>query len=184
MPMTPPAPQMPVAPAQPQADIISPNEAKFWQEWAAKAPGLIRVQSSESIRQFQSAVTPYKVGGIGLGAALGIATFTKHIPGYWKILSGAVAGGALAFGLAVGSAQGAIGQTEEIVKSYANALEKSPELREQLAHALSASVTAEQIQQVGIEKAVAQQAVAMGIKMAMYQIGSRQGQELGIAYHP
>ena len=158
MPITPLAPQMPLAsaPAQPQADVISPAEAKFWQEWAEKAPVLLRTAGVSVVNDVHKDMAFYKIGGIALGAALGGASFTNYIQGKWKWAARGAAALALGASLLLDVSQGFSGFNEASMRNFADALEKDPNLRNQLAISLSANITAEHIQEMGIEKAVLQ----------------------------
>jgi hypothetical protein len=158
-----PAVPSPAFPTTEKGGVISPAEAKFWQEWAAKAPHLVRSQLSESLDKVTSALTPYKVGGVALGAVLGGATFTKHVPGKWKILSGLSSAASLAFAAFMGSMQSASGEAEAMFLRYADALERNPALQQKLASYLSATVTAENLQSEALEKVVLSKALEFGL---------------------
>ena len=174
------APSM-AATSAPAADIISPNEAKFWSDWADKAPTIIRSEDAESVRMFRSRMLPVVVGGVGLGAALGIASFTKYVHGYWKILTGVAAIGAFAGSMIVGNALNVVAKTSGPFEDFANVLEQRPELRRQLADTLSRTVTKEDIQKLGIEKAVTDRITEFAITMVMNEMGCRQLQPLGMS---
>ncbi|MDX2072771.1 MAG: hypothetical protein SFX19_00205 [Alphaproteobacteria bacterium] len=141
------------------ADIISHAEAKFWQEQAARAPSLLRQKLDQNFDKAMSAFTAYKVGGVALGGALGVATFTKAIPGRWKWASGVASALSLGFGLLMGGVQNVSRPMKQGLLNYADALEKSPELQQKLADFLSSTVTAEQIQHGGLEAVVHDRAI-------------------------
>jgi hypothetical protein len=127
----------------PQQDIISPAEAKFWADWAAKAPGIIRGIMAKNDKDIKAAIMPYTIGGIAVGAVLGGASFTKHIPGKWKWLSGIASAGSFAVSYVFGLAQAESDKMQQLFLDYANALEKDPALQQQLANFLTSTVTAD-----------------------------------------
>ncbi len=149
-------------------DVMSPAETQFWQEWAEKAPALIRSNGIENLEKFQSSAGAYKMGSVALGAALGAATFTKYISGRWKYLSGSAAAASLIFASAMAGMQTIGNNTKNRMLAYADALEHSPALQQQLAMHLSSSVTAD-IAASGIENAVLNQAAALALQPAQFQ---------------
>jgi hypothetical protein len=153
---------------QPNNEVISPAEAKFWREQADKASALLRESAVRDLSGTYQVAGAYKVSGVALGTALGLATFTKYVPSKWKWLSGAAAGASMAFGVASGVLQGRTSQMQQRVLGYADALERDPAMKEQLANWLSSFVTAD-MAHAGIEKAVAEQAVAMALHRPQLQ---------------
>jgi len=141
--------------AVPAADVISPAEAKFWQEQAERAPALLRHFIQEDTGKLKSSMQIYKISGIALGAALGIASFTKYIPGKWKIASGLGAAASLLAGTMAGSTQKASDDIQHMFISFADMLEKNPQARSSVASRLQQAVTADDIQQFGLDKAIA-----------------------------
>ena len=141
----------PIVQAQP--DIISPAEAKFWQEYADKMPSLVR-DNEQIIMGFKDNLTPYKVAMTALGAALGLATFTKHVKGNWKWATGLSAAGAFASAARSAYIQSGMGERIQSNLAYAEELERDPKIRQQLAQFLSTHVTADKIQRYGLENAV------------------------------
>lgn len=145
---------------------ISEAEMKTWNEWADKTPNLLRAQLN---------AIPEPTGGglmaplisVGLGAALTVASFTSYIPGKWKIASGLGAVGAGALGLYLGSQAGdpAGCVPPEIKKpflDYADALDRDPNLRRQLADYLAAHMTDDAVEGRPIEVAVMEKSIEFG----------------------
>ena len=157
MPMMPPAPLIPMAgmPTQPQADVISPNEAKFWQQQANRAPALLREDAKHTFDAMRGGFAGYKIAGVGVGAALGALTFTEHVRGKWKIATVLGAAASLMVGGLMHSLNRETDTLEVMVASFATALESSPEGRESLAKRLQETISAEDIQKLGLDKAVA-----------------------------
>lgn len=145
-------------PCQP-TEIISPNEQKFWQEQAARAPQLIKTEIAPVTNNFSNALMPLKIGGIGLGAALGAATFTKHIKGKWKYASGAAAIASAGIGAFMHLVQQNGDTLFEGIVTRADMLANDSALRDKLAHYLSTNVKAEDIQSRGLDRAVADAAL-------------------------
>jgi len=137
-----------------QPDIISPNEHEFWREQAVRAPQLLRAELEPAMEKLGSALMPYKIGGIGLGAALGAATFSKHVKGKWKYATGAAAVICAGFGSFIHMAQKMADPAADAVFDNVNAVTTDPAKLEKLANYLSATVTAERIQELGLDKAV------------------------------
>ncbi len=164
-----PHPKQAVVPAAPAGGDISPAEAKFWQEWAEKAPNLIRGKIGGFLDKMNTNVVPYKVGSVALGAALGGATLTKYVPGQWKWASGIGAAASLAAAMLMESVQVASGRTKQAFLDYADALERDPALKQRLAGLLSSTVTAENIQSKGLEHAVVARAMEFGSHMGYIQ---------------
>jgi len=162
---------------QPQAEIITPAEAQFWQDWANKAPALIRAKVSENIDPVDGRVNNFKMLSFGLGALLGAASFTKYIPGKWKIASGAGTAGALAFGAFAGQISGGIQHSKAHFMSYADTLEQNPALKQQLANYLSNNVTAAQA--ADIDMAVFSKAMQFGLQNKLLQIDEQGRPVLG-----
>lgn len=148
-----------------QQDVISPAETKFWQEWADKMPALIPKQTEKNLANFDAEATPYKIAGVTMGAALSAATFTKLVPGKWKWASGAAALASFAGAYLMHSIRANAIPIYRAIESYAQALGQRPELRQQLANALSVNVTAEKIQAMGLERAVVNEAINVGMEM-------------------
>lgn len=144
--------------------VVSPAEAQFWQEWAAKAPHLVRGQLTQSLDKVMAALTPYKVGGVALGAVLGGATVTPYVPGKWKILSGLTAAASLGFGAFMGSMQSAYGETQAMFLRYAEALDRNPAMQRNLANYLSATVSAENLQSEMLDKVVLGKTLEFGMQ--------------------
>lgn len=142
-------------------DVISPGEAKFWREWAQKSPDLLR-------KEFGSALdgdTIFSGRNIGfsLGVVLAGASFTKYIPGKWKILSGIGAAGSLLAGWAVSEVERVVKPAIKAQKAFIEELGKNPELQEELANYLAKNVTADAIRKDGLERAVINQAGGFGL---------------------
>jgi len=137
----------------PAADVISPAEAKFWQEWADKMPALVR-DNEQIMIGLKAEMTPYKTAMVAVGAALGVATFTKYVKGNWKWATGLSAVGAFASAAHSSYIQSGIKERIQSNLGYAEMLERDPRMREQLAQFLSTHVTADKIQRYGIEDAV------------------------------
>jgi len=157
----------------PQQDIITPAEAQFWADWAAKAPALIRYSIAQNIDPVGAQFDTRKNLGFAVGAAFGIAMLTKYVPGKWKLLSGAAAGASFGLGTMAGQISAGIRQSKAQFTNYADALEKEPALQQQLAHFLSATVSAENIQAYGIENAVFNQAMAFGAQTPYLQLNAQ-----------
>jgi hypothetical protein len=139
---------------QPAQEVISPAEARFWDEWAAKAPALVR----RNIAQINPpAFMAAGAAGVALGVVLGVASFSKKVPGKWKILTGGTAiGSALAGALGMGVAN-SLGVVSQRYREFADRLEASPELQKDLAAYLSSHIDAQTVGQNGIERAVMMQ---------------------------
>jgi hypothetical protein len=150
-----------------KTEIITPGEAKFWDEWAAKTPALLRAQNEEIPDKLKERPNPFRMTGLGVGAVLGILSFTKLVPGKWKWVSAAGAFGAASAGLYLGAktdmVQDAFEQSLPMVKKsigeYADALDRDANLRQALAGYLSSNISAADIQSRGIEAAVIDRAV-------------------------
>ena len=151
IPMTPPAP---MAAAQPQADVISPNEAKFWAEQAQRAPALIQQEILTTKKSFLDKIQMGTMASIGFGSAMTVATFSKYTSGKWKLLTGAAAAASFVGSYMVSVMNRSFNATEQEFTAYANALATNPNLSNGLADFLSKTVTAENIQKVGLDKAV------------------------------
>ncbi len=169
----------PIMTAPAPTDIISPAEARFWQEWADKVPGLMRTQVQGFSNKFNSILTPWKVGGVVLGTTLGVASFTKAVPGKWKWVSGGAAVASLTTSYVASLFQRASMQVDKVRANYADTLERDPELRQKLADFLSSTVTADKIQDFGIEYAVLMQANAFGRLTQYLQIEMKNGAAIG-----
>lgn len=150
----------------PNPEIISPAEAKFWQEWADKTPALIRM-GGEKLGQANSWMSSAQIAGVAMGAALTIASFTKQVPGKWKWASGLAAATSFTGAWAASQMKPALANEQQAFLNYADALEKSPELKAQLADFLGKTVNAEMIQMGGIGYAVGDQALAFGRQIQM-----------------
>jgi len=95
----------------------------------------------------------YRNTAIGLGAALGAATFTRLISRPWKYITGGVAIGLGIAGMRLGKLEDEIDTTlrvavpavKEAVLQHADMLEKNPEMRQQLATYLQNDLTPQQI---------------------------------------
>ena len=147
--------------AQPPSEIISPTEAKFWQEWADKAPNMLR-QAGQEFDKFNGKLYLAQSVGMAAGVALGVATFSpyKYVPGKWKWATSVGAVASLAGAWFAGKGQHTMKQSKEMYLKYADMLEKSPVLKQQLADYYAAHITGEQIQMAGIGMVVGNQMVA------------------------
>ncbi len=143
----------------PTAEVISPAEAQYWLDWANKAPSLLRSKAVEAIDKSDFYLKLGAISGVTLGAISGIASFTKHVKGNWRWVTGLGSLAALAFGGISWATQSKTGDAKNQIFQYAAALEQSPALKQQLANWFSASITAN-MAQAGIEKAVMEQSLA------------------------
>lgn len=157
--------------ASPAAEVISPAEARFWAEWADKAPGLLRDQTAKLLPAGPSGRNGGQLFSMGLGVALGIATLTRAVPGKWKILSGAAAGAALGAVPLLGDPPDPAARLRDSLAIYADALERDQGLRARLADYLSSHVTANGIQAHGVGTAVTLQALSFGREATPYLAG-------------
>lgn len=139
----------------------SAAEMKYWQEWADKSPDIIRAAANQLQSDVKRASPMVNAGFIAVGAALGIATFTKMIRGKWKILSGIGAAGSLILGIV--DAEGPIGNIAQQNRNYADKLAVNPVLRQEVAEYLASNVTAEDIQKNGIDAAVKSNLTALAM---------------------
>ena len=158
-------------------DIISPAEARFWQEQAQKAPAALR-EMTATLNRVNADFRPYQVGGVAVGAILGGATFTKYVPGKWKWVSGIGAAASLLVGVLAGKVR-SVNDANERYMQYADGLEKDPQLQQQLAQFLSAHVTADDIQRKGIENAVLEQVMMFGEQTPYMQAPGQQRGTIG-----
>lgn len=142
---------------------------KFWREWAERAPALVRAGIEQVEYQAIQPYTPLKTALAAVGCLLGVASFTKYVPGKWKWISGLGSAGSLMGAVSIGSKN--VLETH-FLNDYANCLEGDPALRKELAQYLSDHVTSDSIQSLGIEKVVAVNAMAfikdMLTKQAIY----------------
>lgn len=138
----------------PQQEIISPGEAQFWAEQAERAPALLREFLEGERAQFENSMRNYKVIGTVVGAVLGATTLTKYVPGKWKIASGSGAAAALYAAVMTANGQKNFDEGSGVIVDFINMLEKNPQMRQALANQLQQAVTAQDIQELGLDKAI------------------------------
>lgn len=110
-----------------------------------------------------------------------MSTFTKWIPGKWKLLTGAGAVGAVAAGLHCGNEtdkvlrvfEYALPEMKKAFLKYADAIESDAALREQLATYLSDKVTAKETSFRPLESAVLGKAVEFGRSTSHLNINAK-----------
>ena len=108
-----------------KAVISSPAELQFWQAIADKAPALLREQSSQALAISQNGMRPFAVGGVVVGALLGLVNFSKSLSRGVKIAASVGGVAAAAGGILVHSTQhGYANKMDAAVKQVADALEK------------------------------------------------------------
>jgi len=169
-------------PQKPQ-EVISPAEMKFWQEQADKAAGIIRKESAALLDKHETRVSHYKYGTVAVGAALGAATFTGYVPGKWKWASGIASAGALALSAVMFTAPSITDAGKRLYSEYAKMIDENPEMRKQLANYYSSTISADMVQELGIDKAVALKTVEYGkrcttfFQMQELMAGSGQGRQ-------
>lgn len=179
--------------ASPSADVISPAEAKFWQEWADKAPAIIRQDVAKHMAKANDAMIPYTVGSIALGALLSLGMLgAKGKWGKGLFAAGSAAGVAGGLYLHFGQRQRSVDVGGRNLKC-ADEIENNPVLREELARVLEKTITAEDIQRYGIEEAVGHAASSYINHLTGFGLGSdsriadiiaqREAQGGGIAHH-
>ena len=147
----------PIVQAQP--DIISPAEAKFWQEWAQKAPVLIRSKGLDVTNKATSYLSFSRNTAVGIGAALGVATLSKFVSGKWKALTGGASGISFVSAVVFNKMRNATLDMHMSSVNALNDLENDPNMRMRLAEYLSNNVTADKIKAHGIENAVLMEAI-------------------------
>lgn len=146
------------------ADIISPAEAQFWQEQAGRVPSLLREMMGKipTDKDAWNISNPWKVLGVGAGAALGAFSFSNSVAGKWKWVARAAAAGSVVAGFYVSKVQNLImcgirhslPEVVQAMEGFVDKLEQDPGLKQQLADYLSAHVTARDIQKNGLDQAV------------------------------
>lgn len=129
-----------------KAVISSPAELQFWQAIADKAPALLRQRSSEALAISQNGMRPFAVGGVVVGALLGLVNFSKSLSRGVKIAASVGGVAAAAGGILVHSTQhGYANKMDAAVKQVADALEKNPQLRAELVNELQQRVDGDNI---------------------------------------
>lgn len=149
-------------------NTISPAEAQFWHEQAEKAPQLLRAKIQEANKELTPDLPLKKVVGIGLGAVLGAASFTERVPGYWKLLTGSGAIVAGFIGWEAWARQNRAQSVRADSVDYANRLERDPALTNMLANYLGTCVTADDIQERGLNAAIALHTDVFAIRSHLY----------------
>lgn len=151
-----------------RTDIITPAEKQFWHEQAQRAPQLLRVEISKADKELTSDLPMKKVAGIGLGAALGAASFSERVPGYWKLLTGGSAVVAGVIGWEAWAKQDKAQTVRRDLADYANTLESTPVMSNPLGEYLATHVTAENIQKDGLDKSVLLHTKLFAIENGLY----------------
>lgn len=127
--------------------MSGPAEAQFWREWADKAPAILRAEMPQKVAKSENTMRSYAFGGVGLGAVLGLAAFSKHVSKDMKTPLGVAAIGSAGIGLWTHCSQyDYANRVGNGVIKFADQLEKTPELREELALQLQKRVDADWMQ--------------------------------------
>lgn len=164
--------------------LLTLSEAKMWAE---KTPQLLRQYMAELPdthkdvdKETAQLGASYKVTGIGLGAVLAAASFTKYIPGNWKWAARGAGLGSGALGLYVGDKADQVVKTvsytipifKEAVLKYANAIESDTALKQQLADYYVQNITAQETHDRPVESLIAGKAILFGQAISYLDIKS------------
>lgn len=168
------------APAQPQADVISPAEAKFWQEWAEKAWFYVKQQAVTLPVTGDDVPTRnnWRIIGVALGAAFAAASFSKYVPGKWKIATGGAAVGSALAGFAIGRSQDyfidkirtALPEQRKLLMDYGDRLQSDIALQKQFADYLERTVTKEDFQGRDMEDVMRVKVLEFGKSMGFFPV--------------
>jgi hypothetical protein len=129
-----------------KAVISSPAELQFWQALAEQAPALLRQRSGEALAVSQNSMRNFAVGGVVIGALLGLANFSKSFSRTTKIAT-SIGGAAVAAGglFAHFTQHGYANKMDAAVKQVADEIEKNPQMRAELVNELQKRVDGDNI---------------------------------------
>lgn len=147
------------------------------QALAEKAPALLRQQFSQfpdaaeqTDKAFGGVGRNIRITGVGVGAVLGVASFTKFIPGKWKWVTGTTAVASGALGLMVGHKMDAMAKAfnysfpavKNAILKYADDIENNETIREQLADYLVGNITRGELATKNLDELVGSKAMSFG----------------------
>jgi len=112
--------------------LTQPIQPTDLQRFAERIPNLIRTQVQENIANADGKIGMIKIASITFGGVLAGASFTKHIPGKWKIASGLTAAASLGMGMFTSMVQGQMHQAKDIWLVIADMMEQDPSFRKML----------------------------------------------------
>lgn len=147
-------------------DMITPAEMKFWQEQAARAPELLLARRNEIVSKTKPKYKPilaFDWAFMDIGCAIAALSFSKYVPGKWKILTGALAGASATHSIHLGDKYfNAMSSSADHAADHFNRvisiLQESPCREKEFAEYLSSYVTAADLQKDDLDTVVIKKA--------------------------